>query len=213
MRRFAFRYALQVTDWTYKMSFRISYSFAFFLCKQKRKKHTATVNLIWWKYSAYHSNFSLCNTPHLDPNTHNHFQLLDTNGLVVFQSWNINTYISSLCLVDANLLSPHRFFTVLQDLQTMMHYSFMFFLPFPHFCLSVTLLWVKAKTWSLSIGQVFQYNPVPPMDCWMVRVDLREANCWWIHSRTAVSAPVTHFSASSFLRSCSACICPFALTT
>jgi hypothetical protein len=125
MHRFAFRYALQVTDWTYKMSFRVSYSFAFFLCKQKRKKHNITVNLIWWKYSAYPSNFSLCNTSHPDPNTHNHFHLLDTNELVVFQSCNINTHISSLCLVDANLLSPHRFFTVLQELQKMMHYSFM----------------------------------------------------------------------------------------
>jgi hypothetical protein len=156
---------------------------------------------------------SLHNTPHPDPNTHIHCHLLDRNELV-FQSHNINTHVSFLCLVDANLLSPHTCF--LQCSKTCRWWCtnpFHFFYPSdPHFCLSVTFLWVKAKTWSLSIGQVLQYNPVPPMDCWTVRVDLSEANCCWIHSSTAVSARVTHFSASSFLRSCSACICPFALT-
>jgi hypothetical protein len=53
---------------------------------------------------------SVHNTPHPDPNTHIHCHLLDRNELVVFQSHNINTHVSFLCLVDAILLSPHTCF-------------------------------------------------------------------------------------------------------
>ncbi len=92
------------------------------------------------------------------------------------------------------------FFTLLQDLQMMMHHSFPFPLPIhpPIFVFLSHSCESKPKL-GLSIGQVLQYNPVPPMGCWTVRVDLREANCSWIHSSTAVSAPATHFSASSCL--------------
>lgn len=42
--------------------------------------------------------------------THIHCPLLDRNELVVFQSHNINTHVTFLCLVDANYLSPHTCF-------------------------------------------------------------------------------------------------------
>jgi hypothetical protein len=139
MHRFAFWYALQVTDWTYKMSFRVSYSFAFFLCKQKRKKHNITVNLIWWKYSAYPRNFSLCNTPHPDLNTHNHFHLLDTNELVVFQSCNINTHISSLSCGCQSSLTTQVFYSAprLADDDALLFYVSFALPPFLSFCHSL----------------------------------------------------------------------------
>ncbi len=45
----------------------------------------------------------------------------------------ISTLILALYVLWMPIFSHHRFFTVLQDLQMMMHYSFMFLLPFPHF--------------------------------------------------------------------------------
>jgi hypothetical protein len=187
----------------------------YFLCKRKSKKHNKTVNLIWWKYSAYPSNFSLCNTPHPDPNTHIHSHLLDRNELVVFQSHNINTHVSFLCLVDTNLLSPHTCFlhcskTCRWWCTTPFHFlypSAPLFLSFCHILVSQSQNLVSEYRSSFTVQSSASkglLNSQSGSEGSKLLVDPFKHCCFSsCHTLLSIKFP---------LLSCPACICPFALT-